>query len=1050
MRNAVRVAVLNALFCFGGTATLANEAMAQVEVQSFSIAPGSLDAALRQFSSQTRIQLIYPTELVDGKSSDGLSGSYSSSDALKKLLFGSGLASTQVNEKTVVLKAAASEARQSTSKDVRSPLEEVVITAGIPEILVLGKKSLNMDIERTENDPLPYVVLDAEEIQRSGASDLNEFLMTRVPMSATGRTTAQGLVGEGNTSSVNLRGLGANQTLILIDGRRAAKTSTGITSGQPDLNGIPLSAIERIEILPTTASAIYGGSATGGVVNVVLRRDYEGIETSVTYDNSFDGDSASKRVDIAGGMNLFDGKTAVFVAGSYAESNALRINERDFVEQGRRKIMQNFPNFITVPFSSTSANVRSANGANLVLDNGTALNSPYTFAPVGYAGRASDGGAALRANAGAYNMSLSDTAAQSQTSSAGGTSGGNFPVWGGNPPQKYVSGSIRHEFSEQIKVFLEASHSNNDTRQGGVGVNLPGSNIAANAPSNPFGQSINVAWSTRQLAGYIETESSYDRYSGGAIFSLPWSWNASIDYTLSDSKLSMTDTTPYFGSATAFYAAINAGTIDVLRDFDSQGIDIRNYVLSNYTRARAPLKVTTKNPALRLGGPVGELPGGSPQVSLLIERQDTEFGDTVDFSNGGTSGVLYPKRTQRTDSAYLELRLPIVSSANALPWLREFELQLAARWDQYESDNAGRVRYTPPATPVPVYVSNKSHEVSPLVALRLKPIDSVMFRASYGEGFLPPDVNQLGAPELVSQFNIAPNNVIDPRRGNTVATGLVDILQQGNPNLIPEESRTWSAGLILQPTWLDGLRLSVDYTKIEKENAIIFPNFAQILEIEAQFPERVTRGANLPGDAAGWAGPIRSIDLSMMNLANVISESYDFQLDYDLDLAAVGNLRFFALGTWQKKLDTQASPQTAVVDSVGWTSGDKVLEWRANAGVQWSRDRWSAGWNTRYFDSYYVADPASLGSVNRFLAQGNGGRIPSQTYHDLFGSYDFGAEGTGRSGLVSLLDGVQVRAGVRNVFNKKPPYDVSSSFYYYSGLADPRLATYYLTIRKSF
>src|SRR3546814_10763655 len=109
-------------------------------------------------------------------------------------------------------------------------------------------------------------------------------------------TTSQSGNILGDKSAINLRGLGENQTLILVDGRRLSSLSAGFSPGQPNLNGIPLAAVERIEVLQTTASAIYGGSAPGGVINVVLRRGYEGGEVSVSHDNSFE-DRKSTRLN---------------------------------------------------------------------------------------------------------------------------------------------------------------------------------------------------------------------------------------------------------------------------------------------------------------------------------------------------------------------------------------------------------------------------------------------------------------------------------------------------------------------------------------------------------------------------------------------------------------------------------------------------------------------------------------------------------------------------------------------------------------------------------
>src|SRR5262249_10456959 len=134
---------------------------------------------------------------------------------------------------------------------------------GIPEILVEGSRSLNTDIRRSEDSPQPYVVFEREEIQRSQSINLGDFLSARLPMNTSAAQYSGFVNGASVTSSVNLRGLGTNQTLILVDGRRMPGWSSQSTPSQADLNGIPLSAIERIEVLPSTAGGIYGGSATG-------------------------------------------------------------------------------------------------------------------------------------------------------------------------------------------------------------------------------------------------------------------------------------------------------------------------------------------------------------------------------------------------------------------------------------------------------------------------------------------------------------------------------------------------------------------------------------------------------------------------------------------------------------------------------------------------------------------------------------------------------------------------------------------------------------------
>src|SRR5262249_37792356 len=153
----------------------------------------------------------------------------------------------------------------------------------------------------------------------------------------------------------------------------------------------------------------YGGGATGGVVNIILRRDYSGIDLRATYANTFDSDTSGYKIEGSGGFSLEDGRTHVMVAASHDESNPLLTGDRDFVARARALQLANNPgaffNTSTPPLGFLP-NIRSVNGSNLVLDTGPALGSPFTFVPQGYAGVSTDNGAALAANAGRYSLEL--------------------------------------------------------------------------------------------------------------------------------------------------------------------------------------------------------------------------------------------------------------------------------------------------------------------------------------------------------------------------------------------------------------------------------------------------------------------------------------------------------------------------------------------------------------------------------------------------------------------------------------------------------------------
>src|SRR5262249_18334709 len=156
----------------------------------------------------------------------------------------------------------------------------------------------------------------------------------------------------------------------------------GAPAGQPDVNGIPLAAIERIEILPTTASGIYGGSATGGVINIIRRRDYNGAEGKLTYENTFDTDSAAGPIDFREGLSLEGGKTSILLAGSFSDENGLLRRDRDeFRRRYIAAVQANDPALLlppNLPYGSTP-NIRSVDGSPL-FGPGT---PNYTSVPAG-------------------------------------------------------------------------------------------------------------------------------------------------------------------------------------------------------------------------------------------------------------------------------------------------------------------------------------------------------------------------------------------------------------------------------------------------------------------------------------------------------------------------------------------------------------------------------------------------------------------------------------------------------------------------------------------
>jgi iron complex outermembrane receptor protein len=291
-----------------------------------------LPMALRQFVAQSGIQVLFPSgNALDSWTAPRVVGEFAPSTALAQLLAGSGLRYEFVNSTTVAVRDPDSDVISGPQQDAgRSSLgsEKASSERGIPEVLVNGSRSLNADVERTPDDIQPYVVIGRKQIDHALATNVSDLLRTFVTMNYV--SSPSELQGPENTSVVALRGLSSSQTLILVDGRRVSGRGRNGFELQPDLNGIPLSAIERIEILPTTASGIYGGSATGGVVNIVLRREYSGLEARADYSGSFAGGGRGRRLDLSGGLSFNNGDTSLMFLGSFGKTDPLLIGQRRF------------------------------------------------------------------------------------------------------------------------------------------------------------------------------------------------------------------------------------------------------------------------------------------------------------------------------------------------------------------------------------------------------------------------------------------------------------------------------------------------------------------------------------------------------------------------------------------------------------------------------------------------------------------------------------------------------------------------------------------------
>jgi len=865
----------------------------------------------------------------------------------------------------------------------------------------------NMDLVRSENDIQPYTVFSRDVIERSGATSVEGLLRQELTMSTGfGFSDTSTDSFNGSSSQISLRGLGASQTLVLINGRRVAgvgRRGASEGSDQADLNGIPLSAIERIEILPASASAIYGSGALGGVVNVILRRGFSGHEFNARYETTDDGHAPIKTFSLSSSFQLEGGRTQLLLALQYQDTGVLDSRDRHFQVRGRNHELANNPDAIYVPAGQAGdppagalVNIRSANGSPLFGPG----SSHFTHIPLGYRGWQLDGLQPLIDNQGHYNLDL-------VTGASNAFSGDETLVRELINKSAYLSAS--RQMTDRLHLFLDTGLSE-DEREGDA-TYFSGRivTLSASSPNNPFGQAIRVNYPVRHIdretppisRGIIRQR----RAALGFELTLPRDWRLVGDYSWSYSYNEQSFRRQ-FGSPT-LPQAVEAGLVDVLRDTMSFATLIDPYSNVPHTFT----KVYQGDSTLRAAGTLTEWYAGAITLATGLEHRELR---STGVSNVQTPPPLITRR-QKIDSAYAEATVPLVSPAQKLTALHALDAQVAVRHERFDMK------------------PSKFDSTVPTFGLRWQPIDQLIVRSSYGRGFRAPNYSQIAPPIL----STAPTQVNDPRRGGQLVD--IDTLSGGNPNLRPETSRNLNAGIVWLPHFAPGLRLSADWYKIEKKNNLTSLSAQAILDEEANFSERIIRATPAPGDPFG-VGEVLQVNTTMMNMLKMETAGLDLGARYRFSAGEVGDFDLGLNATFTDYYREQTAFNTPLVDWVGIPSRNSSgpIDSRINANLLWQRRQWSAGWSAQYYDSYQI-NPSSTTAV---LSQGRSGKVSSQTYHDAFVRYHLPQ----RKGL---LAGTEFSFGVKNLFNQAPPIDMSRR-HYYSSFGDPRMRRFYANVKKTF
>ena len=971
------------------------------------IVAGPLPDSLASLERQTGIELLFDNSLVSGVQSPAVRGDLTTEAALRELLAATELTVRRAESGAWIVEAPAG-----------PPLARP--DAIVPEILIIGHRTQNADIRRIEDDVQPYTIVTKEEIVGAHRDNIDQYFTSRITSNAQVVPAGLSQVGDPR-SSIDIRGLGPDYTLVLIDGRRMpSMPDIGNGFGQSDLNAIPLHAIERIEVLTGAAGGIYGFGALGGVVNVVLDRSNRGIELDTTWGISSRGDAAHRTFEANFGHTSEDGRTDFTFFAAHSESDPLLVGERGSVvrDQQLNAALQGPIAFLPSPGNSVAI---VGLGSNLVFKpqfGGATLASNRTFLPVGFSGGAAALSASLTQHAGQSDLSLSDGEADSDLLT--------------NSRYESLLVNARHRFGGGVEIYADAivlSGRGQSTNRSADGEAF----MPPNSPANPFTNYIQVYFPVSQMGQQYTKQEETSRYTAGLLAELPFNWRGTVDvgagslnYSTAVARQSPSQPFLLLTGAPSDLLLNPLGNWNAFQQTYTADPD-RNWLSTNFHNQ-------FWDESLRLAGPIFSTAQGPATLTLQAEHRTEAVPAGAEVQTLETGGITTPSTTpfyrwsMATTSLYAELRSRVFAASGPFPFLRGLELQLAVRRDDQGDDFARNALGNDNSDRLQAHFVGTDFTAG----AKVTPWPWLMLRASYATGEEPPQLSALS--EADEQATNLPFGT-DPKRAGTFLGADAPYLYKsgGYLGLKAVRANTAFLGTVLTPLGEDGPRLAIDFSRIREPNGVLDLSPQIVLDNEDFWPQRVTRAPLTAADRAlGYtAGPVIMLDTRAMNGAALEVAAIDAHAEWPLRFLR-GRLRLYIDGTYHMN-----DRQTGLFQPAVQGSGNVVgpLKWRVNGGFEWSKDPLTIGANLQYFGSSLVTLEGLPSVINDEYVQAQGSTyVPSQIYLDLHAAWRFPMQAWGHSGIL------KVDLGVVNVLDRAPPREspVFNGGPGYSPYGDPR------------
>lgn len=900
---------------------------------------------------------------------------------------------------------------------------------------VTGSRIRAVDLETAQ----PVQVMNAEQIQKTGLVTLGDIINN---LSSVGSPTfSKGGVLTSNREQggdyINMRGLGAQRMLVLVNGKRWTTTVAGYT----DFSTIPTAMVERMEILKDGASAIYGSDAIAGVVNFILKKSMQGGEASAYVGQNEDGDGKAESYHLTYGAG--DDKASLMFALTHSERGAIWARDRELTK------------YTYGPGKETAAlgggpwgRIRQVSASGAATGFNRVLNHTGTYDGVGVGANSRDPN-----NYHTFASSPDDLYNSSQDMMF-------------NSPTKlstiFTKGSLAlphgieltstASYSERAAVATIAGYPASSTMQ-------PKNPVYIDKDSyfNPYGNQVagaglgqDLFWYRRTIEVPRETTNTnrtlhVDVNLAGDfnIGQNAWNWSVGVNHndlngtTDNEGNLNLVNLKkalgPSFrnaagqvqcGTPTAPLALTECVPFDILGGPSASTPQALAYVMAD---GHATYGSTVNSYTADIGGELFQLPAGALGIAAGIEKREVTGYDRPNaMDQMNLTSSLAGKATYGAydvEEAYLELNIPVLKG---MRWAELLSFNLASRYSDY---------------------SSFGDTTNSKISFMYKPTKDMLFRGTFAEGFRAPTLGDTfgGGSQTFDNYldpcdsahgQAATNPAVKSactaagvpatfRQVNSAGTPVPAAGAQtpfpfesgaGNEFLQPETAETRTLGLVYNPSYVPGLTVGLDWFDIRVKDRITAISTAYILgqcyvQGVSQFCAQFKRDP--------VTGQVVELRRGNGNLGKVSTEGVDVTLSYRLPATAYGR---FGLRSESTYLDSYIIQSTATSTPINYAGEYGTARWKSNTSVDWSLGNWAATLSARYVshvkvECWSVAQQLECNTPTGKWSAGTGYDLKgSVTYYDLVGSYAFPWKG-------------KLLVGINNVFGKKPRinYDAAAS-----------------------